>query len=134
VLIVDMDDRPVLLRNEGGGRAGHWLQVRTIGTKGNRDGLGALVKVVTPGGTQYDRMRCGGNFLSGNDLRLHFGLGTHLRADLVEVRWPSGLVDILRDVKADQVVVIEEGHGQIATLVHHGMSETGYASETVRRD
>ena len=134
VLIVNMDDRPLLLRNEGGSKTGHWLQVRTIGTKSNRDGIGALVKVVTPDGTQYDRMRCGGNFLSGNDLRLHFGLGTHPRADLVEIHWPSGLVDVLRHVKADQVVVIEEGRGQIAALVHHGMTETGFGSETLRGD
>jgi hypothetical protein len=113
VCIINIDDRPVLLRNEGGNRAGHWLQVKTVGRKSNRDGIGALVKVVAGGLTQYDRVRAGGNFLSGNDMRLHFGLAEHEEADLVEVRWPSGTLDRLARVHANQVLVIQEGAGQI---------------------
>jgi hypothetical protein len=113
VAVVNMDDRPLLLRNEGGNKAGHWLQVKAVGIKSNRDGIGALVKVVTGNRSQYDRVRCGGNFLSGNDLSLHFGLDADLVADLVEISWPSGTVDRLTHVKADQFIIAQEGKGQI---------------------
>lgn len=112
VCIVNIDDRPLLLRNEGGNEAGHWLQVKTVGTKSNRDGIGALVKVIAGNLAQYDRVRSGGNFLSGNDMRLHFGLAEHEHAELVEVHWPSGVVDRLSRVRANQVLVIQEGKGQ----------------------
>ena len=111
VCIVNIDDRPVLLRNDGGNVAGHWLQVKTVGTKSNRDGIGALVKVVAGNLTQHDRVRTGGSFLSSNDLRLHFGLGQHQEADLIEVHWPSGTVDRLTHVAANQALVVREGQG-----------------------
>ena len=111
VAIVNMDDRPLILRNQGGNILGHWLEVKLIGTKSNRDGIGALVKIVTEGRTQYDRVRCGGSYLSGSDLRLLFGLGDNLLAHQVEILWPSGVVDRLTDVKSDQFVVVEEGRG-----------------------
>lgn len=87
--------------------------MKTVGTKSNRDGIGAWVKVIAGNLTQYDRVRTGGNFLSGNDMRLHFGLAGHQEADLVEVRWPSGMVDRLTHLGADQIVVIREGRGLI---------------------
>jgi len=111
VCIVNIDDRPVLLRNDGGNVAGHWLQVKTVGTKSNRDGIGALVKVVAGNLTQHDRVRTGGSFLSSNDLRLHFGLGEHQEADSIEVHWPSGTVDRLTHVAANQALVVREGQG-----------------------
>lgn len=114
VAIVNMDDRPVLLRNDGGQNLGSWLQIKTVGTKSNRDGIGALVKVVTKTGAQFDRVRRGGNFLSGNDSRLHFGLGANGTVDLVEVKWPSGTVDRLTGVRSNQLVVVREGQGRIA--------------------
>jgi enediyne biosynthesis protein E4 len=113
VCIVNIDERPVLLRNDGGNAAGNWLQVKTVGTKSNRDGIGALVKVIADELTQYDRVRTGGSFLSGNDMRLHFGLGEREEADAVEVHWPSGAVDRLTRVRANQVLVVQEGKGQI---------------------
>ena len=113
VCIINVDDRPVLLRNEGGNQAGNWLQVKIVGTKSNRDGIGALVKVVAGGLTQYDRVRAGGNFLSGNDMRLHFGLAEHEEVESVEVRWPSGTEDRVARLRANQVLVIQEGKGQI---------------------
>jgi hypothetical protein len=115
VAITTIDSRPILLRNEGGNGAGHWLQVKTVGTKSNRDGIGAWVKVVAGDLTQYDRVRTGGNWLSGNDMRLHFGLGEHQEAELVEVRWPSGKVERFTHVSANQVLVVREGEGQIAS-------------------
>jgi enediyne biosynthesis protein E4 len=115
VAMVNMDDRPLILRNQGGNNLGHWLEFMLIGTKSNRDGIGALVKVVTEGRTQYDRVRCGGSYLSGNDLRLLFGLGKSFLAHQVEIQWPSGVVDRLTDVKADQFIVVQEGRGQMAS-------------------
>jgi hypothetical protein len=113
VAITCMDDRPVLLRNDGGNSAGHWLQVKTVGRKSNRDGIGALVKVVAGDLAQHDRVRTGGSFMSSNDMRLHFGLGGHEAVDFVEVRWPGGTVDKLAHVAANQILVIREGEGQI---------------------
>jgi hypothetical protein len=113
VAITNIDTPVLLLRNDGGNTAGHWLQVKTVGTKSNRDGIGALVKVVAENLTQCDRVRTGGNFLSGNDMRLHFGLGANQEADLVEVQWPSGVVDRLSHVSANQIIVVQEGKGII---------------------
>lgn len=114
IAIVNMDDRPVLLRNDGGSALGSSLQVTTVGTKSNRDGVGALIKVVSGETTQYERVRRGGNFLSGNDSRLHFGLGANQVVDLVEVRWPSGTVDRLTGLRSNQQIVVQETKGQIA--------------------
>jgi hypothetical protein len=113
IAITTIDGSPLLLRNDGGNTAGHWLQIRTVGSKSNRDGIGAMVKVVAGGLTQYDRVRTGGNFLSGNDMRLHFGLGEHQEADLIEIQWPSGSIDRLTHVSANQILVVQEGKGII---------------------
>jgi hypothetical protein len=111
--IICIDDHPVLLHNDGGGQAGHWLQVKTVGTKSNRDGVGALVKVTAGDLVQVDRVRTGCAFLGSNDTRLHFGLGPHEKVDFVEVHWPSGQLDKLRGVEANQILVIREGAGRI---------------------
>ena len=115
ILITTIDSQPVLLRNDGGNRAGHWLQIKTVGTKSNRDGIGAWVKVIADDLTQYDRVRTGGSWLSGNDMRLHFGLGHRQGAERIEITWPSGRVDQLSNVSADQIIVVREGEGQIAS-------------------
>jgi hypothetical protein len=115
ILITTIDNRPVLLRNDGGNSAGHWLQIKTVGTKSNRDGIGAWVKVVAGDLTQYDRVRTGGSWLSGNDMRLHFGLGPRQGAERIEITWPSGRVDQLTNVSAGQIIVVREGEGQIAS-------------------
>ena len=115
IAITTIDSRPLLLRNDGGNRSGHWLQIKTVGTKSNRDGIGAWVKVVAGDLTQYDRVRTGGSWLSGNDMRLHFGLGNRQGAELVEINWPSGRVDRLTNVSADQILVVREGEGLIAS-------------------
>jgi len=115
IAIINIDDRPTLLRNQGGNEAGHWLQVKTEGVKSNRDGVGALIKVVAGKLIQYDRVRTGGSFLSSNDTRVHFGLGLSQAADLVEITWPSGIVDRLRHIDANQVVTVREGEGPVAS-------------------
>ncbi len=115
VAITTIGGRPLLLQNDGGNKAGHWLQVKTVGTKSNRDGIGALVSVAAGTLIQSDRVRTGGSWLSGNDMRLHFGLGGREKADWVEIHWPSGKVERLTNVSADQVLVVREGEGQIAS-------------------
>ncbi len=127
VLVTTIDDRPLLLRNDGGNSGGRWIQIRAIGNKSNRDGIGARVKVVSGSCTQYDRVRTGGTFFSGNDLRLHFGLGSDSVVDLVEVYWPSGTVDRITEVGTNQLIIVEEGKGKVAepTKVSQKMSSAG---------
>ena len=111
VAVINIDDRPNLLRNDGG-NAGHWLQVKTVGTRSNRMGIGARVRVRSDSLVQVREVRSGSSYLSQNDTRAHFGLGERTRVDTVEVRWPSGMVDRLVDVAADRLIVVQEGGGR----------------------
>jgi hypothetical protein len=122
VVINPVNDQPVLLRADstaGRGESNNWISVKLIGVKSNRTGIGARVKVVTASERtqsdriQIDEVRSGGSYYSQNDLRVHFGLGPGARVKTIEVRWPSGVVDTLNDVAANQVVFIKEGAGQI---------------------
>jgi len=110
ILVSNNGERPQLLRNEGN-HANHWLQVFLIGVRSNRDGVGAKVKVAAGGLIQYDERKGGMSYQSAQDPRLHFGLGTQSRIDLIEVRWPSGAVDRIKNLPANQVVTIQEGVG-----------------------
>ncbi len=114
IVINNMNDAPTLLRNDGGEK-NRWLRVKTLGTRSNRTGIGARVRVVVGNHSQIDEVRSGGSYISQNDLRLHFGLGSAAKADLVEVRWPSGQVDRLRDVESNHVVYVQEGKGIVKT-------------------
>jgi hypothetical protein len=108
VLVMNMNEPPSLLRNDYPG-PNRWLGVKLEGTRSNRAGLGATV-VVTAGGTPQARaILSQSSYYSHDDLRAHFGLGTATRADKLEVRWPSGAVDVLRGVAAGQVVTVKEG-------------------------
>lgn len=86
----------------------HWLELKLRGTKSNRDGIGARVKIVTKSGTQYDHMSTAAGYASSSAGPVHFGLGTNSTVDLVEIRWPSGMIQQLRDVAADRVLTVEE--------------------------
>ena len=86
----------------------HWLELKLQGTKSNRDGIGARIKVVTKSGTQYDHMSTAAGYASSSAGPVHFGLGTNPSADLVEIRWPSGTVQQLRDVAGDRIVLVKE--------------------------
>jgi len=110
ILISNIDDRPQLLENVGGD-ASNWLELRLAGVASNRDAIGARVKVVAGDLIQYDHVRAGGSFLSGNDLRLHFGLADAKAADSVEIQWPSGKVERIRGTRANQILTIREGSG-----------------------
>ena len=95
----------MLLRNDGGNR-NHWLNVRLSGTKANRDGIGAVVRV----GKQWNMMRSGSSYCSASELALTFGLGKATSANL-EVEWPSGARQQFANVPADQFVTIDEARG-----------------------
>ena len=88
--------------------AGHWLAVALEGTKSNRDGIGATVKVVTKAGAQYNHMTSSVGYASSSHGPVHFGLGEQKQADLIEIRWPSGAVQTLRGVTGDRVVTVKE--------------------------
>lgn len=92
-------------RSEG---AGHWLDVRLEGTKSNRDGIGAVVKIVTKAGPQYNHMTTSVGYASSSHGPVHFGLGADDKAQVVEIRWPSGIVQTLRDVAGDRVLNVKE--------------------------
>ena len=107
LFVLNLNGPPALLRNDGD-HDNHYLLVHTVGTKSNRDGIGARVIISAGGQVQHAEVQSGGSYLSHNDLRLHFGLGQAERVDRLEVRWPSGAVQILRDIAADQVLTVVE--------------------------
>ena len=86
----------------------HWLEFKLQGTKSNRDGIGTRIKVVTKSGAQYNHMTTAAGYASSSAGPVHFGLGPNASADLVEIRWPSGIVQQLRDVAADRIVTVKE--------------------------
>jgi enediyne biosynthesis protein E4 len=96
-----------LLRNETPTHS-HWLDIRLVGHKSNRDGIGAEIKLTTPGGTQLITVSTAGSYLSANDRRAHFGLGSEAAAQTIEIRWPSGTVQTLKNVQGDRVLVVDE--------------------------
>ena len=108
ILVTSNGGAPRLLRNDGGNRK-HWIQLRLIGVRSNRDGIGARVKLTAAGLTQVDEAKGGMSYQAAHDPRLHFGLDSAARIDSIEIRWPSGQVDRLQDVAADQLVTVKEG-------------------------
>jgi hypothetical protein len=107
VFIVNLNDRGVLLRNEGG-NANSWLLVRLVGRASNRDGVGARVTVVSGDTRQVLLKKNATGYLSQNDPRMHFGLGDAEIVDRIEVVWPSGTVQVLENVAVRQVLTVEE--------------------------
>jgi len=98
-----------LFHNEGG--TNHSLRIKLVGTKSNRDGIGAVVHLKTADGKQSKMLRSGSSYLAQSELVLTFGLGSQAKADEVEIQWPSGQVDKLSNVNASQTVVVQEGKG-----------------------
>src|SRR5204863_898243 len=111
LLVTVLDGSPLLLRNES--RRGHWLRIKTIGTRSNRDGFGARVEVKAGSLTEAAEVRANSSFESASDPCLHFGLGSATTVDSIVVHWPSGKVDTIGPQPADQDLDIEEGHGVI---------------------
>ena len=107
-ILANNQNEPPSLWKQSRPAAGHWLLLKLVGTRSNRSAIGARVTLSAGGHTQVDDVRSGGSYLSQNDLRLHFGLGSAVRADSIAVRWPSGQKTVLKDVAADRVVTISE--------------------------
>jgi hypothetical protein len=111
VAVSNSDQRAVLLRNDGG-NARHYLRLRLTGTRSNRDAIGAKVTVTAGGKRQVEEVRSGTSYLSQNELTLHFGLGAATKAEKVEIRWPSGKVQVMNGVAADQTLAVKEPEGR----------------------
>lgn len=111
IFVVNSTDRANLLRNEGGNGQGNWLRVCTVGTRSNRDGVGARVSIQAGDLHQIREIKTGSGLYGQNDMRASFGLGQHARVEFVEVRWPSGSVDRLHDISANRTLTIKEGVG-----------------------
>jgi enediyne biosynthesis protein E4 len=108
VVLSNVGQKAVVLRNDGGNR-NHWLGIETIGKKSNRDGIGSRVKVVSASGqTQYFTVNTAVGYLSASDKRLIVGLGGDLNAKLIEIRWPSGILQKFENVKSGQVLKATE--------------------------
>ena len=108
VIVNDLDGPPMLLRNDGGSKAGHWISLKLVGKKSNRNAVGARVELTAGGLKQIDEVHAGDSYLSHSDWRLHFGLGTATTVDEVSIRWPSGVSQKLTKLPIDRVMTIEE--------------------------
>jgi hypothetical protein len=118
IVVANVGDPPLLLHN-GGGSGNHFMNFKLVGTKSNRDGMGARIKLTAGGISQIREIAGGGSYLSQSDLRAHFGLGRSAKAETVEVIWPSGAHQVFHDVEPDKFYVIEEGKE------HLGMQKFG---------
>ena len=112
ILLTTNSGPAYLFHNEGG--RNHSLRMKLMGTKSNRDGIGAVVHVISGGDKQWKMLRSGSSYLSQSELALTFGLAAQTKADAIEIQWPSGQVDKLSNVNAGQTVTVEEGKGIVS--------------------
>ena len=113
VLVLNMNDPPSLLRNDGANR-NNWIKLKLIGTRCNRTAIGTRVRVVTGNHAQIDEVHSGGSVMSQSDLRLHFGLGSAKVVDSIEVRWPTTQkLETFTNIECNQILTIKEGAGII---------------------
>jgi hypothetical protein len=112
LLVTNNGETADLLRNDGA--QGNALLIRLVGRQSNRDGIGARIRVTTGTRTQLREVKAGSSYLGQNELRQHVGLGTSDTADRIEVRWPSGRVDLVQALPANQIVTIREGDGVVS--------------------
>jgi hypothetical protein len=121
VVVNTVNDYPQLIRCDVT-NGSNWLKVRTIGVKSNRSGIGTRLRCVTHPPDepkvhqQIDEVRSGGSYISQNDLRIHFGIGKAEKVDLLEIRWPSGQIDALKDIKPNQLIFVKEGEGIVRNV------------------
>jgi hypothetical protein len=109
-VISNMNAPPSLLVNQARS-SNHWVEFRTIGTKSNRDGIGARITVKAGSRNFVDEVRSGSSYISNNDMRVHFGLGAATKIEWVQVRWPSGLVERFEGLPVDAIHTLKEGSG-----------------------
>jgi hypothetical protein len=121
VVVNTVNDYPQLIRCDVT-NGSNWLKVRTIGVKSNRSGIGTRLRCVThppdepKPHQQIDEVRSGGSYISQNDLRIHFGIGKAEKVDFLEIRWPSGQIDALKDIKPNQLIFVKEGEGIVRNV------------------
>jgi hypothetical protein len=106
--VVTTNDGPVHVLHNETPTSNHWLTLKLVGHKSNRDAIGAEVKLTTEKGQQLATVSTAGSYLSSSDKRVHFGLGPETTAKTVEIHWPSGIVQMLKDVRADQILRVDE--------------------------
>jgi hypothetical protein len=106
--VVTTNDGPAYVLHNEIQTSNHWLLLKLVGHKSNRDAIGAQIKVVTGDGPQYAMVTTAGSYLSSGDKRVHFGLGSQTQVSTIEIRWPSGITQTLKDVHADQILQIDE--------------------------
>jgi hypothetical protein len=106
--IVTTNDGPAHILHNETHTQNHWILLKVVGHKSNRDAIGAEVKLVTASGAQYATVTTAGSYLSASDKRVHFGLGQEQVAREIDIRWPSGIQQVLKDVSADQILQIDE--------------------------
>jgi hypothetical protein len=113
-VITNLNAAPSLLVNQVR-NFNHWIAIRTVGTKSNRDGIGARISVKAGARTLVDEVRSGSSYNSSSDMRVHFGLGMATRVDSVQIRWPSGLLERFDNLPADSIQTLKEGSGIAVT-------------------
>ena len=107
-IVVSALDAPAeIWMNESPG-SNHWLELRLEGTKSNRDAIGARIKIVTKSGAQYNHVTTSVGYASSSAGPVHFGLGQNASVDLVEIHWPSGIVQELKDEPGDRLLKVKE--------------------------
>ena len=116
ILVTTNGGRPWLFHNEGS--TNHSLRLKLVGTKSNRDGIGATVRVTTGSDKQWQMLRSGSSYLSQSELVLTFGLGNTTKADAIEIQWPSGQVDKLSGIASDQTITVQEGKGVVGNRAY----------------
>ncbi|HEY7303500.1 MAG TPA: CRTAC1 family protein [Bryobacteraceae bacterium] len=107
-IAVNNQNEPPSLLKQAVKPPGHWVLLKLAGTRSNRSAIGARVKVIADGHEQSGEVRSGGSYLSQNDLRMHFGLGTATKIDRIEIAWPSGRRQVLENQKCNRVLTIQE--------------------------
>jgi enediyne biosynthesis protein E4 len=131
VLVANNGDPPTLLHNSAK-HENHFLNFKLVGTKSNRDALGARIRVSSGKISQIREIAGGGSYLSQSDLRANFGLGDAVVAATVEVTWPSGGRQVFHEIKADQFYLIEEGRGEIGLQQIRGRTKVSMGGEHVQ--
>ena len=113
-VITNLNAAPSLLVNQVR-NSNHWIAIRTVGTKSNRDGIGARISVKAGARTLVDEVRSGSSYNSSSDMRVHFGLGSATKVDSIQIRWPSGLLERFDNLPADSIQTLKEGSGTAVT-------------------
>jgi enediyne biosynthesis protein E4 len=114
IIVNNLDGAPTLLRNDGGSR-NNWILIKCVGTRSNRSAIGTRVKITAAGRDQIREVMSGSGYYSQNDLRLHFGLGRATTVERVELAWPSGAKETVRDLAVNQLFVIQESKGIVSS-------------------